>query len=458
MDLLTIYSYVLGGLLLALWALGLIRKLPLRKFYAKHFLLPFLFRRRRWWLQPITRAEALLLVLHWGCTLTCNVVAVDDLRHAGSRAGSLAIAHFIPLYLGNRPSLAADTLGISLLGYQRLHRAVGWMAFVQGTVHAIIATKTTGLNLKDVAQRYGLAATLVFSTLVLLSHSFFRRTSYDQFLIYHSALAVAGMVLVWLHLKKKIRLPLDNDIVVLITAAFLMVAFLIYRARIILYRNRLGQLPKATVVQYKGSTSFLKISIKGTRGWELAPGQYVYVSFPAASSLRILADKPFCVLQSPNPMGDRNTPCETAARQRYPEAGDLEQISTWVDEETEESGDEQEGIENENAFRFWLLISQRRGLTRNLADFKKSQELLAIVEGPYGRTPDLKRYSHILMIGSGVGIAALIPYLRAFLHGAISGELPVKEVHAICDVDDKSKRLQYERKKLANGCKMTPYP
>jgi len=87
---------------------------------------------------PLSRWHALLLFIYWSGTVACNIVGVNTINQAGSRAGSLATLHLIPLLFTNRLSFAADSLGLSLHTYLNLYTSVGLMALVQSLIHTVI--------------------------------------------------------------------------------------------------------------------------------------------------------------------------------------------------------------------------------------------------------------------------------------------------------------------------------
>lgn len=154
MDPLLFYSCCCGAILFISRLYGFVRHLPIKLWYKKHLQLPYAFRRRRL-VGPITRTQLLLLLFHWVGTAACNVVGTQSRSHIASRAGALAVLHFLPLFLGNRLSLSANLMGVSLRAYLLIHRAIGWMAIVQSMVHVALTTSAMKLNLQKTEQKYG---------------------------------------------------------------------------------------------------------------------------------------------------------------------------------------------------------------------------------------------------------------------------------------------------------------
>ncbi len=120
----------------------------------KYLIYPNLVRRSRL-SSPCSRWHALLLFIYWSGTVACNIVGVNTINQAGSRAGSLATLHLIPLLFTNRLSLAADSLGLSLHTYLSLHTSVGLMALVQSLIHTVLFFSHNPINLRENLQLYG---------------------------------------------------------------------------------------------------------------------------------------------------------------------------------------------------------------------------------------------------------------------------------------------------------------
>lgn len=86
-----------------------------------------------------------------------------------------------------------------------------------------------------------------------------------------------------------------------------------------------------------------------------------------------------------------------------------------------------------------LFIEPRRGLTRELvlhADSPHSLSPLVLVSGPHGRSEAVDKYESVLMVASGFGIAALLPYLKRLIHGHNARVVRTRRIHVIWEFDD----------------------
>ena len=169
MDPIYIYGIAAGSIILAFFLYSAFASISnwfqdRTLFYIfKYLIYPTLFRRRRF-VAPFTRWQILWTSIYWLCTSAYNIVGVSSLPQAGSRAGSLAALHLIPLLFSNRLSFAADMLGLSLQNYLGLHRSIGIMAFLQALIHTILFLINNALSLQDVPQFFGfLVSKIVFT-------------------------------------------------------------------------------------------------------------------------------------------------------------------------------------------------------------------------------------------------------------------------------------------------------
>ena len=87
-----------------------------------------------------------------------------------------------------------------------------------------------------------------------------------------------------------------------------------------------------------------------------------------------------------------------------------------------------------------LLVQPRRGLTADLLHHaslapESSVALLALFTGPHGTTEDVNKYETALLIASGFGVAAVIPYLKKMIYGYNTCTLQVRRLHLVWQVE-----------------------
>ena len=105
---------------------------------AKHLTYPFIVRRHRL-LGPWNRADVLLQLVYFTINIFSMIFRITSIKDAKARAGTLTIINMAPLFFGFHLSFLADLLGISLSDYRRIYRMMGWMSFLLGFVHILVA-------------------------------------------------------------------------------------------------------------------------------------------------------------------------------------------------------------------------------------------------------------------------------------------------------------------------------
>jgi predicted ferric reductase len=210
--------------------------------------------------------------------------------------------------------------------------------------------------------------------MALLSVLQLRRRIYELFVRAHLPSSIGILTLLCFHVK-----PLSTYVLIcLIVSASLLLLQRLSWLIFFIYRNcGVGPACRASIVRFPHNTpgeDVLQVRIDLKKPWNLTPGQFVYISIPALRILRlgILESHPFMVA--------------------WPIKDEKEQLSSIV-----------------------LLIQARRGFTRNLqlADYKVS----ALIDGPYGDsgTQALGNYDKILLMSSGIGLAAHLSTARHLL-------------------------------------------
>jgi NAD(P)H-flavin reductase len=86
-----------------------------------------------------------------------------------------------------------------------------------------------------------------------------------------------------------------------------------------------------------------------------------------------------------------------------------------------------------------MLVEPRQGLTKTLARRAKLMgrdgfSCLALYSGPHGLTESVDNYESVLLVASGAGIAAVIPYVKYLIHGYNTCTSHVRRVHLVWQV------------------------
>jgi hypothetical protein len=91
--------------------------------------------------------HALLAAALWVGNASYLVVTVRDRQDLLHQTALLFTVNLIPLALGSHMNALIDLFQVSLDGYSRLHRWIGWLAIVEGLVHTAIAlTEKPGIK------------------------------------------------------------------------------------------------------------------------------------------------------------------------------------------------------------------------------------------------------------------------------------------------------------------------
>lgn len=87
-----------------------------------------------------------------------------------------------------------------------------------------------------------------------------------------------------------------------------------------------------------------------------------------------------------------------------------------------------------------LLVQPRQGFSRNLARHgnlavNSSISFLALFTGPHGISEDTDHYETVLLVTSGFGIAASVPYLKKMIHGYNTCTSHVRRLHLLWQIE-----------------------
>lgn len=162
------------------------------------------------------------------------------------------------------------------------------------------------------------------------------------------------------------------------------------------------------------------------------PGAYYFLYFP--TMLRALGNHPFTMATwSAGEKGTLPNPILDSPRSVSQEKEVLSPTVIAAEKETSSQSSHSSNGANPST-QLHFIIRPYGGLTASLRDkiLKTgglSLELTALVEGPYGETHPILKYSTVVFIAGGSGIAAVLPYMQQFLLGPSSQT--TKRVHVI---------------------------
>ena len=101
-----------------------------------------------------------------------------------------------------------------------------------------------------------------------------------------------------------------------------------------------------------------------------------------------------------------------------------------------------------------LLIEPRRGLTRKLLDYALTEKNATLsrrvlFSGPHGITAPVEQYENVLMIASGYGLAAQLPYIKYLIYKHNVGEVKTRRVRLVWQIPNVGK---YQRAESSIQC------
>jgi predicted ferric reductase len=232
--------------------------------------------------------------------------------------------------------------------------------------------------------------------LVVLSHRIARRPSYEIFLRLHQALAAVSAYSIWRHLSSQSFWPR-----LYVTAmAGLFTVSLSVQSMVFLWKNRPTKHQYSTaVMEYSHGT--VKLQLKLVRPMKLKAGQYINLWLPSMGVRSILQSHPFTV-------------------------------ASWSEgEQTDLS----------------LFIEPREGMTREMLTCCKPRDdqesegrgsekpFLGLISGPHGQSAPVKDFETVVMVASGFGVIAHLPYLKQLVYGHSARKGRTRRVHLVWKVE-----------------------
>ncbi|KAF2628434.1 hypothetical protein BU25DRAFT_409995 [Macroventuria anomochaeta] len=330
----------------------------------------------------------------------------EIMAYVSARTGVLAfaLAPLVILFSG-RNNLLLWLTNWSHSTYMLLHRWVARIFTLQVILHSILEFMlykrqgSVDAEQKEPYWVWGIAATIACVIMVVVSSLWFRRTSYEIFLIMHIILAVFVLVGSWYHIELLFSRRWGYEFWLYAACA---VWFFDRGARVA--RVLKNGMRKAEVTQI--TPDIVRIDVKGVR-WDARPGRHTYAYFPTLNPLRPWENHPFSIvptalLQSRN----HSIAAGSSWSSEHEATADLEKSGTAA----AISARTPHAPARADTSGVSLYIRKSNGLTKTLA---AHASLLTLLDGPYpnNSTAAVLRTDRLVLVAGGIGITAILPFI-----------------------------------------------
>ncbi|KAL3422965.1 ferric-chelate reductase [Phlyctema vagabunda] len=327
----------------------------------------------------------------------------EIMAYVSARTGVLAfaLAPLVILFSGRNNFLLWLT-NWSHSTYMLLHRWVARMFGLQVILHSIIELVLyidMGSFKEETKLPYwiwGIVATLITCIMLVVSSLYFRRLSYEVFLISHIIMAVFVLVGSWYHVEYRFARKWGYEI-------WLYAAFAVWFFDRIVRVLRIAKVGIRQAKVTEVSSDTVRVDIKGVT-WAATPGRHAYVYFPALSPFKPWENHPFSIIPT-SMLLSRNHSISQKEEKRGEvlQNRDLEKIGNTISEREVSQSFTTAGVS--------LYIKKSSGITQLL---RTNDQMKALMDGPYSNNnPDaVLRCDRLLLVGGGIGITGLLAFIN----------------------------------------------
>lgn len=331
------------------------------------------------------------------------------MAYVSNRTGVLAFA-LAPLTIlfSGRNNILLWLTNWSHSTYMLLHRWVARIFTLQVILHSILEfilyhrKGVVDAEQKELYWIWGAVATVACCIMVVISTLYFRRKSYELFLILHILLAIFVIAGSWYHVEFRYERKWGYEFWLYATCA---VWFFDRLMRVV--RLAKNGIRRADVTQI--TDDVVRIDIKDVR-WDATPGKHAYVYFPTLNPLKPWENHPFSVVPSAllHPRRREATTSSSVSVSGH-SGDDIEKC------EAAGKSDAIMSIAGPTAPRgstadISLYVRKSTGLTKAL---QRHQDLVTLIDGPYqnNSTSGVLKTDRLILIAGGIGITATLPFI-----------------------------------------------
>ncbi|KAF1984279.1 hypothetical protein K402DRAFT_406240 [Aulographum hederae CBS 113979] len=353
----------------------------------------------------------------------------EIMAYSSARTGVLAfaLAPLVILFSG-RNNILLWVTGWSHSTFMVLHRWVARIFGIQVILHSVLELALyidMGEYEVELVQPYwiwGIVATVACCIMLVVSGLYFRRLSYEVFLVVHIIMAVFVLAGSWYHVELLFERRWGYE-------------YWIYAACAVWFFDRLLRvlrIAKVGVCRTKVTElgdNYVRLDVKDVR-WTATPGRHAYAHFPLLSKLTPWTNHPFSIIPTAM-LQPRKSPTSSSSD------GDASSASSQTRDVEKSMGAHTTTTtitspQPATTAGVSFYIKKGTGCTRHL---RTTTSLLTLLDGPYpSSSPSaILKCDRLLLIGGGIGITGLLPWATA--HPNVKLAWSVKE-EAQCVVDD----------------------
>jgi predicted ferric reductase len=337
----------------------------------------------------------------WGFSKRAEILA-----YIGYRTGHIGYA-LLPLVVlfSSRNNFLLWVTNWSYGTYLLLHRWIARIFALQAIVHSITLLLTyqdSGSYSTESVKPYwlwGIVATVLTCVMLVLSVLYFRRVSYEVFLIVHIVLAVLVIVGCWYHVVLKWGYNFyDNWLYAAIAVWFFDRAIRVLRV----LKNGMRY---ATITEV--GDNYVRVDVPHVRCAN-KPGYIGYIGFPTLHPFRPWENHPFSMNSSTLFRSYRHALAPASSSNSTSENSHAEGVH--ADDKAPNHKVEPSVTDSATTTGVSFIIKKRTGITKML---NRNGRLLTILDGPYPHSVDADtlRTDRLLLLGGGIGITGLLGWL-----------------------------------------------
>ncbi|KAK1621894.1 ferric reductase like transmembrane component-domain-containing protein [Colletotrichum phormii] len=354
----------------------------------------------------------------WGFTKRAEILA-----YVGYRTGHISFA-LLPLTVlfSSRNNVLLWITDWPFSTFLVLHRWVARVCAVHAIVHSITllaAYVSLGTYYADVHKPYwiwGIVATLCLVVLLFQSVVWFRRASYEIFLMLHIFLAVFTVAGCWYHVYY--WKPFSG----VYELWLYMVSGVWFFDRLVrVFRVIKNGIPRATVVELSPET--VRLDIHGVR-WSPDPGYHAYIFFPTLQPLKPWENHPFSITHTAMLRSQNHSPASGHASSHSQDVGMHKGPELVVSQRSAKTGTDYLSI----------YIKKHRGITKLL---REHDNIPVLLDGPYrgNLSREVLKCDRVLLIGGGIGITGLLTWTHSHTNVRLAWSLKETSLPVLQDLE-----------------------